>query len=357
MRLVAVTALAALLSACGSTSVAPPARLALVYSTQNGNVVVASPRGAHPHGLGLAAQALLAPDGSLVATLRGGGGTAPVLLSTDRTAGAPRPHVAARFGLPQWSRDGIELLAWSPDSRYVALSANRLTGGGEQTELLLVDVATGTVRQIATGDFLGASFAPTLPDRLVYADASVDQLDSGHVALFTANADGSGRRQLTRSGLALDPGWGAKGIVFARLSRVGSPTSSPRYQLWLVQPNGSGLRRLTHITAGPPAADASGSALAVSASGTRVVATLYSAYTTLPVVDVWTVNLARSRPVTRELHFRGAAVTAAGIARNGQTILVSAVEPTGRSALESVHFDGTGLRLLAARGWNPSWNR
>jgi hypothetical protein len=357
-RLAVATALVALLTACASSTIAPPQRFALIYSTQNGTVVVASTRGAHPRRLGKATDSLLAPNGSLVAALSGGAGTAPALLISYRTSGSHRPRVIARLGLPVFSRAGITLLAFSPDSKYVALTANALTGGGEQTELLVVDVASGAVHRIAAGDFLGASFAPSLPDRLVYAGASVSQLDSGQVALFTANANGSDRQRITRSGLALEPSWGAKGIVFARLRSVGSAASSPLYELWMIQPNGGDARQLTHITAGPPAPDADDAALAISASGTRVVANLYSPYSTSLVVDVWTVNLAPRRPIARELHFHGAAVNAQAIAQNGQTILLSAsATPGGPSKVESLPFDGKHPSVLARRGWNPTWNR
>jgi hypothetical protein len=229
-----------------------------------------------------------------------------------------------------------------------------LLAGGEQPELLVINASSGAVATITAGNFLGASFAPALPDRLVYARATVDQLDAGRVLLFTADADGRHQRAITHAGLAADPSWGARGIVFARLEQLGTHTRSPRYQLWEVQPAGSGLHQLTHIVAGPPARGAAASPLSISASGTRIVANFFSP--TLSTIETWTVGLAHTHPVVRRLVLHGRQFIAQGISRDGRTLLVSgtrgATEP-----LTSLRWNGSRAHRLAPAGVDPSWNR
>jgi hypothetical protein len=337
---------------------------ALVYRDATGTFVLATLGGARPRPLGAATQALLAPNGSLVVALAGGSSGVLTIYHITKTKRANAvsllrvgARVAARLHPPQWSAAHIQLLAWSPDSRLVALIADRLSAGGEQPELLVLDTTSDTLHTIAAGNFFGASFAPTLPARLVYADATVAQLDDNVVPLFTANANGSGRREINGSGLDADPVWGAKGIVFARLGRLGSASRSPRYQLWLIQPNGRGLRKLTHIIAGPPAPNSAGAALSVSANGARVVANFSSPFVTFSAIDIWTVNLAPPRPVAHRLTFDGAQFIAEGLSRNGTRILLSALDSDGQqTGVESLPWAGEPRTALATPGADPSWN-
>lgn len=353
-----------MLSACGHTAIAPPVQTALVYRDAAGTFVLGTLGGANPRPLGAATQALLAPNGSLVAAL-GGGPTAALTIyhiATTKRAHAVSltrvvARVAARLRPPQWSAAHVQLLAWSPDSRLVALTADRISAGGEQPELLVLDTTSDTLRAIAAGNFFGAGFAPTLPDRLVYADATVAQLDNNVVPLFTANANGSSRREITGSTLDADPVWGAKGIVFARLGRLGNASRSPRYQLWLIQPNGRGLRQLTHIVAGPPAPNSAGAALIVSANGARVVANFSSPYLAFHAIDLWTVNLAPVRPVAHRLTFDGAQFIAQGLSRNGSRVLLSALDAGGQQTdVESLSWAGEPRTVLVTAGADPSWN-
>jgi hypothetical protein len=340
--------------------IAAPSQFTLAYRDAGSNVVLASLDGAGARPLGPATQALLAPNGSRVAALSSGATASLTIYQTETVHHTERvlSHVALRLGHPDWSGEHVQLLAWSPDSRLLALSADSLSANGEQPELLVLNTLRDTLSTIAAGDFLGASFAPGLPDRLVYAEASIDQLDDNTVALFTASANGSDRHQLTRTGLAADPVWGAEGIVFARLSRLGNPTSAPRYQLWLIAPDGRGLRRLTHIAAGPPVPDAAGAALSLSASGTRLVANFASPYPNVSAIDVWTVELARARTIVHRLSFNGAQFIAQGLSRRGGRILLSELDSAGaQTAVESLPWAGGLPGVLVADGGDPSWNR
>jgi hypothetical protein len=355
--LVPLALLAAVLAGCGGAkSVTAPKHVRLAYVSSRGEVIVAGVRGTDRHPLGPGSQALLAPSGGVAVALVAGAGGSQSLVAYQ-TIRRPRPRVLARFAASKWLAGDIELLAWSPDSRYIALTATAVSGGGEQPELLVVNAASGRVAAIAAGNFFGASFAPGLPDRLVYSCASVDQLDSGRAVLFTAQVDGRDVRALTTAGLDADPVWGAKGIVFARLSRLGTATSAPRYELWIVQPNGHGLRQLTQIVAGRPAAGSARAPLSVSASGTHIVANFFSAHS-FSAIDVWGVDIERRRVAVRLLNVGGAPFTAQGISRDGRSVLVSEARGgVSGAAIATRPWNGSTLTPLVSVGSDPSWNR
>jgi hypothetical protein len=311
---------------------------------------VASPAGGDSRPLGADSQALLSPDGTRVLALGSDG--AGTTLTLYRTARRSAPHVIAQLAAGQWSPGSVRLLCWSADSRYVALSANQLSPSGEEDALLVLDVRSGQVRTIATGDFLGARFSPALPDMLVYSEASVAQLDEDESLLYVTSPAGRDTRQLTRSGLASAPAWSAGGIVFAKLLRLGSRSSQPLYALWQIQPSGAGAHRLGIFAAGPPDGSHARAALALSASGKRLVGDFYSPS---GAVEVWALTLGR-HPEAEPISVPGARITAAGISRNGKSILLTARTPSGQSEIETLPWNGTKLRLLASAATDPSWN-
>jgi hypothetical protein len=358
LRLAGLALLAgALLAACGGggASNLPPApkRIALVYRERDGALVLAPARGGAPRRLGSASQALLSPDGTrAVALSTGASGQTLTLYGTGRsTAG----RVLATLAPPDWAGSGAQLLGFSPDSRYVVLSADALSPSGEEGALVVLDLRSGAMRTVATaGSFLGAGFAPTLPDRLVYSAASVSQLDDSESLLYVTDPRGRHTRQLTSSGLASSPAWSVRGIVFARLATLGSAGVSPRYGLWLIQADGRGLRRIGDFSGGAPDGTAASAAIMVSANGRRAVADFYSAYSPEPLVDVWEVDLvARRAPIARALDVPGAVAKA--ISRDGRELLV-VIHGADGPKVESLRWGTSAGTVLAGAGNDPSWN-
>jgi Tol biopolymer transport system component len=85
-------------------------------------------------------------------------------------------------------------------------------------------------------DRVGADWAPD-GSRVTFA--AFDQ-SSRRTGLFVVNADGSGLRQVTPSGIgALSAQWSPNGALIAFTSCCGLP------QAWVVRPNGTGLRQVT----------------------------------------------------------------------------------------------------------------
>jgi hypothetical protein len=295
--------------------------------------------------LGPAQAALMAPDGTTVITLTVGGGRASLTLYR-----AQRRRVVSRvvavLAPPDYSTHAIELLAWSPDSRYLLLKANSLSSLGENGALLALDTTSGRIDTVARGTLLGASFAPTLPDRIVYARASILQLDDNEASLWTARVDGTQQRELTRKGLATWPLWTRSGIYFAALDQLGTKKASPVYGLWRIQPDGSGLQQLTGVSGGPPTGP-----LVASETGRRIVANLASP--SGGPVEIWTAQLSPRGWSSGQLTLAG---VADGVSHNGKLILanVFAAQP----AVESLPWGGGGVTRLLAGGANDAqWNR
>lgn len=341
----AVFAAGVALSACASVKrrVAQPPTPALMYLS-GGDAVLAKPGGGDPRVLGPARQALLAPDGRTVVALSSRAGRALLTAYTVHRR-AVSSRIVAVLAPPDFATRGIRLLAWSSDSRLVALSGYSLSRSGEDGALLVANLASGQLTAIARGTLLGASFSPTQPDRIVYADATIIQLDDNQARLWIASADGTGRTALTHSGLASWPLWTKAGIYFARLERLGTAGSAPTYGVWRVQPDGSQPAPLSGISGGPPA-----TALAASANGRRVVANLESR--SGGSVAVWTAMLDRTGWSAQQL---GLAGIATAVSRNGKLILTNVFgsEPE----VEAVPWTGAPGRSLALGASAPGWNR
>jgi hypothetical protein len=355
LRRTGAGALALALAGCAAAgpSIHSPKRQLLIYRSSGQTFSVSSPSGAAARALGAASQALLSPDGTRVVALTTGQSRATLELYSTTGRGVAR--VIAELAAPRFLPDGARLRSWSPDSRYIALTANELSTAGEESALLVLDVRTGDVRTIATGDFLGASFAPDLPDRLVYSDASVAQLDDNESLLYEAAANGGRTRELTRSGLASAPVWGAHGIVFAKLLRLGSESSSPLYALWQIAPSGRVLERIGDFATGPPEAGSSGAALWLSADGDRLVGDFYSPDSLFQRVDVWALGLAGRHRSARRVTVAGATIVAEGISRDGKTILLQE-RTSGAGRIVLLDWNGARQRVLASPAAEASWN-
>lgn len=352
-RCAALALVALAVAGCGSSTnaIPSPARLALVYRS-GGRYLLATPTGRDRRPLGTGSQALLSPDGTrvLVASAR----SSATRLMLYGTARRPSARALAALAAPQFSAGSVHLLAWSADSRYVALTADEVGRTGVSSLLLVLDTHSGRLIRVAAGNFLGAAFSPTEPDRLVYAAATIAQLDNNESLLYESAVTGGRDRRLTRSGFASAPAWGARGIVFAKLMRLGSRSSAPLYGLWQIGPDGGRAQRITAFAAGPPKVASDGSAISISANGERLVADFYSEGSGRSST-VWAVRLG-VHAQTRALSVPGAIIAAASISRAGRTILLTTRAPNGTTAIESLSWSGAKPRVLAGAGTNPSWN-
>ena len=123
---------------------------------------------------------------------------------------------------------------FSPDSTMVgaALSGRRLR---------IYAIPTDAIVPVGSGFIRGWTFSPD-SKTIAWGRATKSAPESAGDVYTAPVAAGSQQTRLTRTGDALNPLWGAQGVVFDRQrSRQGD---APVYNLWSIQPDGSGLRRI-----------------------------------------------------------------------------------------------------------------
>jgi hypothetical protein len=326
----------------GAGASASGAGIAYVTGNATGEPVVwvADASGKHARRLGQGTGPLLSPNGLTVAvTDFGASGHALTLYPADGGA------ATAYFNIAQANADA---LAWSPDSRYLAVSLTgdnlpSLSGYG----LAIIDTETGTEQMVASGVIYGASFAPGYSDTLVYARASSLSAKAG-TNVFTVAANGTGRRQITRDGRSADPVWGTRGIAF---DREKLRKDAPLDQIWLMAANGTHRRQITHVAVGPLVEGLV--PLAFSADGTRLAAEFEGEDTSVG----YSVSILTRRAT--QLKVGHEAVSAWGVASNGRSVLISVggfEAPPSTAKIERIPFSGGHPTRLIAHGNYPSWN-
>jgi WD40 repeat protein len=326
-----------------------PPKLAYVTETSSGTskVWLAEDNGSDPKLLGLGQQPLLAPSGASVAVALFG----TVLGNQEQ---GPSLGIYPSSGAPIADYLSLETavatpVAWSPDSRYlaVALQSNGTNDIADDSGLDVIDTHTGVVTTIAHGEVYGASFARDGSDKLVFGLSHSESFTAG-VNLYTSEVDGAGLRRITGDGHSLFPVWGPTYIAY---DRERSRHLSPEYQIWLATPAGVRVRKLTHISVG---ALLQGLVpLAFSANGSRLLAELEGEDTS----NAYAVTVASGRARAVTVHRQ--TVQAAGISSDGSTLLVDAgsfEQPASSGRIVIVPFGGGPAKVLVAHGSEGSWN-
>ena len=319
-------------------------RLAFVKTGRSADQVwVSDLAGRHATHLGPGDVPLISPSGDIVAAGLNGKGAALAVYG-------PGHAVHKYFNT---NRVGTQAVAWSPDSRYVAVELfGDFPGKRDRNSgLAVIDTQTFKEKTIAKGAICGASFSPGLVARLAYGQGPAGTFClSGHVNVIAANPDGSARARVTTDGRSLNPVWGPTKIAFDREQlRRGD---APAYQLWLMNPDGSGRTQLTHTKV--PALLDGLVPMQFSSDGTRLLAE----YVGQDTNETWTVQVPSGR--NRQLTVRGVSVTAGGLSRDGSTVLVDYngfLNPPSAGTVETVPFTGGRATALVQRAGFPSWNR
>lgn len=327
-------------------------RLAYVTGTARSTptVWVATADGGQPTRLGPGLDPLLAPNGEAVAaglfgaTPNSEQGSALGIYSTARPAKPTGEYLSL-------STVTATPLAWSPDSRYLAVDeqSTAVTNSAAGSGLVVIDTSTGTMTTIARGQIYGASFAPDGSDRLVFA-RSPSLVLTAPTNLYTSGPDGSGVRPITHNGRSLNPVWGPRYIAYDRERPRKNDASV--FQIWLASPSGGASRRLTGISV---RALVEGLVpLEFSADGSRLLTQFEGQDTS----EAWTVLVSSGR--VHRLSVRGQPVMAAGISGDGRTVLIDEKGfegPPSGGRVSSIPFVGGRPRVLVAHGSQASWNR
>jgi hypothetical protein len=300
----------------------------LTYVAANygkGMVSFADANGAGRRQLFRAATPEISPNGRMVAVTRFGRSDA---LGIFTVCGG---RVGAYFS----AHDAITGITWSPDSSMVAAVVDPQRNGSVFGQrLVLIDIATGQVRTVATG-FLsgwgGPSFSPTAPYRLAY---DVVPRVNGDPDVW-ATSIGTPAEQLTHGGWNEFPLWGPQGILYEHVPSSGEGNELERF-------SGGHATKLMRLNGWPVALSSDGVHLAAEGAACGVVWPL-------------SVNL-----VTRKVvHQFANGFAPFGISPSGGALLVSGSPPAGecggkRSVIETVPFGG-GKPTKIAYGSSPSW--
>lgn len=316
-------------------------------ATSTAKVWLASASGSEPKLLGPGDQPLLAPNGQSVAVSLFG-------TSNGVSEHGPSIGIYSASGAPVADYLDLETatatpLAWSPDSRYLAVyrQSNESVLIAQGSGLDVIDTQTGTVTSIAEGAIYGASFARDGSDRLVFA-LSHSLSPSASTNLYESEVDGAGLHRITSDGRSLNPVWGPSYIAYDR-ERLRH--ESPEYQIWLASPSGARVRRVTHVAVGPLVQGLV--PLAFSASASRLLAEFEGEDTS----DAWAVSVASGR--ARSVNVHGMGVQGAGISSDGNTLLIDEnafEQPPSNGRVATTPFAGGHSKVLVAHGSQASWN-
>jgi hypothetical protein len=312
-------------------------------STSPEQVWVANAQGAEARQLGEGSQALLAPDGmSVAASLEGARGeTGPAFAVYPTTAGA-----AALTYLDR-TKVSVQPLAWSPNSRYLAVALYPSNAKPREAALDVLDTSNGALAVVAHGNVYGASFAPDGTNRIAYGLAHGESLNAA-VNLYVASPIGGGTTQVTHDGRSLYPLWGPSAVVYDR-EHLRGRDAAPEYQLWLKSSGGSS-RRLTKVHVGPLVSGLV--PIAFSADGSRLLAEFEGQDTS----DAWSVSIASH--TARRLRAGRRALEGAGISRDGSSVLVDVnglFNPPSTGSVATLPFGGGRLHVIVPHGSQASW--
>jgi Tol biopolymer transport system component len=302
-----------------------------VYTAaDNGKGVKKVGKGSSPH---------VSPDGASVAYWREGPGH-----STELKV-APVGGGAGKTVMPAF-QEPFEL-RWSPDSEFIL--AQR---GGElgKRRLVLVTVATGEQKVLATGFFTGFSFDPEGKE-VVYAKADRQNQFPPRTDVYKVSAAGGKAVALTSDHLSEYPLWGPTGqIVFVKLLEADKRKYAPKNELFLMNPNGKGVKRLTHTKVDQLLQGLFPTAW--SANGNRLL-TQFGGQDTSYAVGV-NVRTGAQRPIVEatEQGLIGVALSPDGRTVYGST---GGFEPSNQQAVVSVPWNGGRPRTLVQGASSPSW--
>jgi Tol biopolymer transport system component len=334
--------------ACFLAPATSQATLVFTRNPLNPTVYIANDNGSAARKVGSGSNPRVSPDGQTVVFYRFGKGNQPAELMTVPTAGGTPKRLASGWQDPF-------VFAWSPDSTTIAVLLGPEVG---KQRLTTIDLATGTQRTIATGFFGGVSFAPQ-GGQLVFSQSSkefgtksdvyrIDLLPPGAISVAAMLPVA-----LTTDHRSSSPLWGPhERIVFVKHLGEKSRRYGPKNDLFLINPKGGGVKRLTHTKVGPLLSGLSPTDW--SASGSRLL-TEFGGQDTSYAVTVNPKNGAeRALTKEREVGFVGTALS-----RDGGFVLGSlgGFEPGPGHKVVSIPYAGGKPKVLAANASEPDWSR
>lgn len=327
---------------------AAQATLAYVRNPAHPTVFVAGDDGSGAKKLVPGENPHVSPDGKIVALLRQGASlkSKPEMVLAPADGSAPPTVLAKGWRLP-------EVFSWSPDgSLVVAVLGPEL---GKQ-RLVLISTETGAQRTLAQGYFNGVSFSPS-GGELVYGMAGTERFpprsDLYRIEVLPPGAVSVKAvvpRRLTKDRNSAYPLWGPQKIVFVKTLDAKKRKYGPKNELYLMNPNGKGVKRLTHTKVDPLLQGLFPTAW--SASGNQLLAEFEGQDTSYAVkVNPKTGG---EKPVGQagEQGFVGTALSV-----NGKFILgyTGGFDPGAKHNVVSIPYAGGEATVLAKNAFEPAW--
>jgi hypothetical protein len=328
--LVAVTLLFALPAAA-------QANIAFIRGLATQTVYTAANNGKGVKKVGVGSDAHISPDGASVAYAHEGPGHGFELKVAPVGGGAGKTVMTNL-------QDSFQM-TFSPNSEF--LLAER---GGElgKRKLVLITLASGAQKVLASGYFTGFSFDPESKE-VVYAAANAEKFPPKS-NVFRVSAAGGKPLALTHDGLSESPLWGPTGkIVFVRLLEGSTRKYGPKNELYLMNPDGKGVKRLTHTNVAPLLQGLVPTAW--SANGKRILAQFGGEDTTYAVAVSATTGAQKPIVEATENGFYATALSP-----DGQTVYGSEgiFEPGNGQKIYTVPWSGGKPKVLIPNATLPS---
>jgi Tol biopolymer transport system component len=336
---------ALVLAALLAVPAAAQATLAYVRNPAHPTVFVADDDGSGARKLDSGETPHVSPDGNLVAYLHVGAKNTQELKVANLSTGTTKTL------LTTW-REPFSL-AWSPDSTMVIAQRGPELG---KRKLVLIDVTTGGQEVMAQGFFSGASFSPQ-GGQLVFAKAKSEKFpprsDVYRVDLIPPGAVGVVPlvpHQITSDHRSSYPLWGPQKIVFVKTVNP-RRKYGPQNELYLMNPNGKGVKRLTHTKV--PLLAQGLFPTDWSANGNQLL-TEFEGQDISYAVKV-NPKTGAQKPVSTagEQGFVGTAISV-----NGKSVLgyTGGFDPGLKHDVVSVPYSGGKGNVLAKNAFEPDWS-
>jgi Tol biopolymer transport system component len=341
---------AAVLAAFAIGPATSDATLVFTRNPLSPTVFAAKDNGSGAHRIGPGSGPRVSPDGQTIVFFRFGLGKQPSgLMVAPATGGTPK-LLAANWQDPY-------TFAWSPDSTTIAVLLGPEIG---KPRLTTIDVASGAQHAIARGFFSGVSFSPQGSEQLVFAMAASESFpprsDIYRIDILPPGATSVAAEEpqpLTTDHRSSSPLWGPNNrVVFVKHLAEKSRKYGPKNDLFLMDPDGSKVKRLTHTKVDPLLSGLSPTEW--SANGNRLLTEFGGQDTSYAVTVNPRTGAERALTKEREVGFVGTALSG-----DGKLVLGSlgGFEPGPGHKVVSIPYAGGKPKVLANNASEPDWNR
>ena len=318
---------------------AAQASLTFVRGQLDRSVYVARDDGSGVRKVGPGDSPHMAPDGQWVAYLREASPGKPELRL------APVARGPGRTLMKGW-REPFDL-EFSPNGEQILALR-----GGElgKRKLVLVTIATGAQKVLSSGYFSGFSFDPEGKE-IVFAKSNSERYPP-RSDVFRVPVSGGKAVALTKDHRSLDPLWGPTGrIAFVKLLGASQRRYGPKNEIYLMKPDGKGVKRLTRTVVDPLLQGLFPTAW--SGDGKRLL-TEFTGQDTSYAVGV-NAQTGAQKPIgpVGESGFVGTALSA-----DGRTVLgfEGGFDPAGKHTVVTRPFGGGKAKVLVRNAYEPDWS-